>query len=274
MKSKIGIIFLALFFYLLIPYVAEAGVAIVGELIHEREATVGESYQGIIFVRNSSEQSQEIKVYQTDYLFFFDGRSIYGEPGRMKRSNAKWISFSPKQLTIPANEVSQVNYTINVPADETLVGTYWSILMIEGISEMLPEATKSKGDQATLGIRQVIRYGIQITTHIGDTGVGRLEFLKTRLLREGERRILQVDIENIGERLLKSFLWAELYDEEGSYVGRFEGGEFHIRIYPGTSVRYRVDLSQVPKGAYRALVVADCGGEDIFGVTYTLELEE
>ncbi len=85
---------------------------------------------------------------------------------------------------------------------------------------------------------------------------------------------MQVDIENIGERLLKSFLWAELYDEEGSYVGRFEAGEFHIRIYPGTSVRYRVDLSQVPKGAYRALVVADCGGEDIFGVTYTLELEE
>ncbi len=155
MKSKIGIIFLALFFYLLIPYVAEAGVAIVGELIHEREATVGESYQGIIFVRNSSEQSQEIKVYQTDYLFFFDGRNIYGEPGRMERSNAKWISFSPKQLTIPANEVSQVNYTIDVPADETLVGTYWSILMIEGISEMLPEATKSKGDQTTLGIKQV-----------------------------------------------------------------------------------------------------------------------
>ena len=75
-----------------------------------------------------------------------------------------------------------------------------------------------------MGIRQVIRYGIHMVTHIGDTGVRRLEFLKTRLLREGERKILQVDIENIGERLLKSFLWAELYDEEGSHIGRFEGG--------------------------------------------------
>ena len=274
MKSKIGVIFLALFFYLLIPYIARAEVAIVGELAHEREAKVGESYQGVIFIRNSSEEAQEVKVYQTDYLFFFDGRSVFGEPGTIKRSNANWISFSPKRLTIPPNEVSQVNYIVNVPADATLIATYWSMLMIEGIPESSSEAVGEEKGGATLGIRQVMRYGIHMVTHIGDTGIRRLEFLKTRLLREGERRILQVDIQNISERLLKSFLWTELYNEEGSYIGRFEGGEFYIRIYPGTSVRYRVDLSQVPKGAYRALVVADCGGEDIFGVTYTLEFEE
>jgi len=271
MKSKIGIIFLALFFYLLIPYVSKAEVAIVGELAHEKKATVGESYQGVIFIRNSSEEAQEVKVYQTDYLFFFDGRSVFGEPGTIKRSNANWINFSPKRLTIPANEVSQVNYIVNVPADAALIGTYWSVLMVEGIPGSSSEAVGEEKEGATLGIRQVIRYGIHMVTHIGDTGVRRLEFLKTRLLREGERKILQVDIENIGERLLKSFLWAELYDEEGSYVGRFEGGEFHIRIYPGTSVRYRVDLTQVPEGKYKALVVADSGGEDVFGITYTLE---
>lgn len=274
MKSKITTIFLTLLLFLLIPYVAEAGVAIVGELAHERKARVGESYQGIIFIRNSSEQPQEAKVYQTDYLFFFDGRNIYGEPGQMKRSNAKWIHFSPKQLTIPANEVSQVNYTINVPVDEVLVGTYWSILMVEEISESPPEAIGDEKGEPTLGIRQVIRYGIQMVTHIGDAGVRRLEFLKTRLLREKEGRILQVDIENTGERLLRPFLWAELYDEKGSHIGRFEGGKFPIRIYPETSVRYRVDLTQVPKGTYKTLVVADCGGEDIFGVTYTLEFEK
>ena len=146
--------------------------------------------------------------------------------------------------------------------------------MVEGIPGSSSEATGEEKGGATLGIRQVIRYGIHLVTHIGDTGVGSLEFLETRLLRQGGKRILQVDIENIGKRLLKSFLWAELYDEQGIHIGRFEDSEFHLRIYPGTSVRYRVDLTQVPEGKYKALVVADCGGEDVFGATYTLELEE
>lgn len=243
-----------------------------GGLTHERVAKVGETYRGVIFIRNSSEKLQEVKVYHTDYLFFFDGRSIYGEPGKDARSNANWISFRPKRLTIPPKETSGVNYTVNVPDDENLVGTYWSMLMVEGISKNSPGAIREEKGKVKLGIRQVTRYGIQMVTNIGDTGARRLKFLETKLLKEEERRILQVDMENIGERWLRPFLWAELYDEKGSYIGRFEGGGW--RIYPGTSVRYRLDLSQAPKGEYKALVIADCGGEDVFGVTCTLKFEK
>jgi len=272
MKSKITTIFLTLLLFLLIPYVAEAGVAVImGGLTHERKAQRGDSYQGVIFIRNPGENRQEVRVYQTDYLFFFDGRSIYGEPGKTPRSNAKWITFSPKRLTILPQGVSRVNYTVNVP-DETLVGTYWSMLMVEGISEGSPQSGRPEKGTVALGIRQVMRYGIQMVSHLGNTGARRLKFLKTKLLKEEEKRTLQVDIENIGERWLRPFLWAELYDEKGIFIGRFEGGR--MRIYPGTSVRYRVDLTEVPKGKYKALVVADGGGEDIFGITYTLEFEK
>lgn len=268
-----GLTFLILFsLLLLLPVSSEADLFIAGSLTHEREAKVGETYRGSIFIRNKGEGSQEVKVYQTDYLFFFDGRNIYGEPGKLKRSNAGWITFSPKWLTIPPNGVSQVNYTVKVPDDEILIGTYWSMLMVEEIAKSSPGATREEKGKVKLGIRQVIRYGIQMVTHINDTGVLKLKFLETKLLRMGERRILQVDIENIGERWLRPFLWAELYDEEGSYIGRFEGGRF--RIYPGTSVRYRLDLSQVPQGEYKSLVVADGGGEDVFGATYTLKFEK
>jgi len=271
MRSKTGIILMGLFFCLIMPCVSVAGVSVTSGLTYEKENQAGETYQGVIQLRNTGEDPQEVKIYQADYLFFCDGRNIYGEPGKDPRSNADWITFSPHRLTILPKSTSQVNYTLEVPDDKTLTGTYWSMIMIEGISSSSPEVARQEKDKITFGISQVIRYGAQMITQIGDTGARKLKFLKTRLLKEDKERILQVDIENIGERLLRPALWAELYDEKGKSIGKFEGAK--IGVYPTTSVRFRIDLSQVPKGKYKALVVADCGGDDLFGATYTLKFE-
>ncbi|TET45572.1 hypothetical protein E3J62_07375 [candidate division TA06 bacterium] len=258
-----------LVFCLFLPCVAKAGLTVVGGLTHVKDAALGESYRGIIFVTNKGETALEAKIHQTDYLFFCNGKNIYGEPGGIRRSNANWIEFSPRRLLIPPKSISQVNYTVKVPYGRALVGTYWSMLMLEEIPKGSFEAIKRERDKSQVGIRMVLRYGIQMITNIGDTGVRKLKFLKTKVVSEHRKKFLQVDIENVGERWLRALLWVELYDIRGSYVGRFEGGK--LRVYPGTSVRYEVDLSHVPKGKYDALIVADCGGEDLFGVTYTLE---
>jgi hypothetical protein len=270
MRGKISIIFTALFCCLLIPYGTEGGTSIVGGLTHERVANADETYQGVILLRNSGDEPQEVKLYQTDYLFFFDGRNIYGQPGNAPRSNANWITFSPHRLVIPPQGTSEVHYTVGVPDEENSAGTYWSMIMVEEISKNSPEASKS--EKGALMVGQVIRYGIQMVTHIGNSGTSKLNFLNTRLLKDGEKRILQVDVENIGERWLRSLLWVELFNEEGNFIGRFEGRK--LRIYPGTSVRYRVNLSEVPRGEYKTLVVADCGGDNLFGATYTSKFEK
>ena len=265
MKTIINIFFCSLF--LLVPIGSEARVSVIGRLSHERTVEIGKNYKGTIFIRNDGDVPEEVRVYQTDYLFFFDGRNLYGEPGKTSRSNAVWITFSPHRLIVPAKGRSAVNYTIKVPDDESLIGTYWSMMMVEGMGKPY-EAKEGEKSKVNLGIRQVMRFGVQMVTHIGDTGALKLKFLKTELLKKEERIILQIDAENNGERWLRPFIWAELYDEKGSYIGRFEGGR--LRIYPGTSVRYRVDLSQVPEGKYRALVVADSGNEYVVGAQYTL----
>jgi len=287
MKTRTKIICTALFFSLLIPYSARAGVSVIGGLSHKKEAEIGETYKGLILIRNTGDEPQEVKVYQNDYLFFFDGRNAFGEPGKDPRSNASWLIFNPHRLIIPPNGTATVNYTVKVPDgpnlpddpnlvddpnrpnDPNLVGTYWSMLMVEGIPETSPESSEAEKDKIKMGITQVVRYAIQMVTHIGDTGERKLKFLETKLLKETEKRTLQVDIENIGERYLAHFLWAELYDEQGRYIGKFE--ERRLGTFPGTSVRYRIDLSEVPKGTYKALIVADCGGDYIFGANYTLK---
>jgi len=263
MIRSIQHIILLLFF--LPALYAYSQIIIVGEMTHEKKVMQGETHNGTITIHNKGKEIKNVRVYQTDYSFSADGTSQYGEPGSLDRSNAEWIIFSPKQATVPSQEDVNVNYHIKVPDDSTLLGSYWSMLMVEEIPEITPE--KSEGNVA---IRVVMRYGIQIVTNVGQASIGKLVFSDPKLIKEEEKRNLQIDIRNVGERWLRPNVWVELYSQEGQSLGTFKGND--KRTYPGTSIRVTVDLSTVQQGTYKALVVADCGGDDLFGASYTLEI--
>jgi hypothetical protein len=159
---------------------------------------------------------------------------------------------------------------VQAPGDKTLTGTYWSILMVEPLPEggLAPPAAKDTEPQ--VGVRTVLRYGVQFVTNIGDSGKRSIKFVDKQFVADGKQRILQLDIENNGERWLRPSVWVELYDLSGASIGRFEGSR--LRLFPGCSARFKVDLSQVPLGEYKALTVADNGDDYVFGTQYNLEI--
>lgn len=245
----------------------KAQISILGEMTHEKNAMPGEVYQGTLTIQNSGDKIESMRIYQTDFSFQSDGTNNYDEPGTLPRSNATWISYSPKQASIQPHETANINYYITVPEDNELIGTYWSMMMVESIPEIPTE--EPTGD---LAIRVVMRYGIQMITNIGDTGTRKLKFIKPELIKEGDYKFFRIDIENIGERWLRPKVWVELYTIEGVSCGTYNGTQ--SRIYPNTSTRFKIDISDVKSGIYKALFVADCGEENLFGANYTLEIGE
>ena len=254
---------------LLLAGQSAAKLSMLGGLTVERTAESGKTYDGTLWIKNDGEEPIEAKIYQTDYLFFSDGSNLYGKPGQHKRSNAGWIELSHQFLAIPPRESSGLHYTVRVPKDPALVGTYWSIIMVEE-SSPLPVPKKGRKDQIQIGIRHVFRYAVQMVTHIGDTGARKVKILRKKLSREEGKKIYQIDIENTGQRWLRPQVWVELFDRKAVKVGRFEG--VPMRIYPGTSIRQRIDLSGVPTGPYEALIVIDNGDESVFGARVKLKL--
>lgn len=253
---------------------AVAQISVVGELSNDKEAYPGERYEGAVNVRNDSNEPQEVKIYQTDYMFFRDGTNTYGEPGTMPRSNAKWITFSPSFVTVPPLSTVAVSYYVDVPQDtpaRKLVGSYWSMLMVEGIAKGSAESAAQKDPKKTqMGIRQTIRYGIQIATHIAQTGSKKISFVDAKLIPDEKgKRYLQVDLENTGELWIRPDVYVELFNDQGVSKGKFTGARY--RMYPGTSVRQMIDLTSAAPGSYKALVVVEAGGEDVYGAEYTLK---
>ena len=127
--------------------VAISQVSVIGDLSNDKEAKPGERYDGVITVKNDSDDPQEVKVYQSDYLFACDGTNNYADPGTLARSNANWVTFTPSFFTVPPRSTATVNYTVQVPVDSAtkkLIGSYWSILMVEGIAKGSAESGAQK----------------------------------------------------------------------------------------------------------------------------------
>jgi len=262
-----------IFFIPILASCLTAQVSIIGELSQDKDALPGDVYTGTIVIRNDTNEPQEAKVYQTDYTFQFNGTNNYGEPGVIPRSNAKWIAFSPAYVTLPPQGTMAVNFTVTVPKDtaKKLIGTYWSMLMIEGIQKGSAESSvRPKDAKAQMGIMQTIRYGIQIATTIVKTGTKKVQFVGHDVIKkEDGKRILQIDIENTGEIAMRPDVYVELFNEQGVSLGKYPGVKY--RIYPGTSVRQSIDVSSVAQGTYKALIVVDAGSDDVFGAQYALK---
>lgn len=251
--------------------VSAGGVNVLDGLTRSAALKSGEKSEGKITLQNSSDQEQEVKVFATDYQRNANGESNYDTAGSIPRSNSSWITFTPHQVVIPAKSTFIVYYTIQVPVDYLLTGTYWSVLMVEPISKASLEPPKVEKDQIKLGITTVTRYAIQMITNIGTSGKRAIKFSKKELLVQEQSRTYQVDIENTGERALSPTLWIELYDVAGISQGRIDGNRW--RIYPGGSARFNIDLTKIPAGIYTGLLVADNGDEYIFGTQLKLDIK-
>ncbi len=250
---------------------SQGGINIRSGLVQEKVRQRGAVYEETITLGNTSDRVKEVKFYQTDYLFDSDGKNLFGEPGQTVRSNAKWIRFSPSRLRIPPKGEAKVQYVVSIPDSESLKGTYWSMIMVEPIGEASPESSlPRKKEEKRVSLTAMWRYGIQIVTHIGNTGQRKVRFFKPALKREQGNVIFQIDIENSGERGLVPELSIELFTEAGGSSGKFKGSK--VRLYPGTSARFTANLGNVPAGKYRAMILADNGDENVFGTQVNLSI--
>jgi len=263
--KTIGISLLILFFLILSTTYSEATIVVLNGLTHEKQIHPGETYRGTIQIQNTAKKEKSVRVYQKDYWFSHTGESKHDPTGTLPRSNGSWISFSPELLTLGPNQITTVNFEVKVPENDTLRGTYWSVLMVEGIT---PPDTSNFNSGVT--INTAIRYAVQVITNIGNSGKNDIQFLGLNLDKQQEQNVLDVIIKNTGERILKPEMSIELFDSSGETVAVIKAEK--RKTFPGTSIRVQLILEGVKPGNYTGVLIADCGEDNIFGTNLSLEI--
>ena len=247
-----------------VPVAARAQIAVIGSTVEERDAAPGQRYEGTIVVRNLTTSPQPVRIYQTDYRFFADGTSHFDSAGSQPRSNARWVRPSVSSMTIPPSTDVNVTYVVNVPATDSLRGTYWSAIMIEGAPTAPPAASAHE-----IGLGAVVRYAVQLATHVPTAGSRRVRLATHAFAPDSTgHRTLEMTVENTGERAYRPNLWVELYDAAGAQRARFQ--QQRGLLYPGSSLLQRFSFPSLPAGSYKAVVFADTGDETVSAAQYTL----
>jgi len=250
--------------FLIIPLGAFASVEVIGSLKQVYTSNPGDIIKGQILIQNNDETPQEVKIYQTDFLFNYQDNTYYNDLGANPRSNAGWLEYSPKTVVLKSKEARNIDYEITVPKKDSINGTYWSIIMVEGVTPINPD---QKGD---ISIRTVTRYAVQIVNELSNKGKGSLKFAEPTLVKGDEKKLyLAVDLTNDGDHYIAPEVNIELYDENGTLVKTITAPK--RGIYPTTSVRFKLDLEGLPsKKTYTAMIVAAGADNDVFGLEYTL----
>jgi hypothetical protein len=256
--------FLLPFILLFLSFGSYASVEVIGSLKHVHSVNPGEVVKGQITILNNDLTDQEVKIYQTDFLYNLKDQTFYDEPGSNKRSNANWMQYSPKTVILKSKESRNIEYEITVPKNDSIDGTFWSVIMVEGVTPIDPNQT---GD---LSIRTVTRYAVQIVNELSNKGRGSLKFDEPTLIKgEDKKLFLAIDLTNDGDHYISPEVSIELFDESGTSVKTITAPK--RGLYPSTSTRFKLDLEGLPsKKTYTAMIVAAGADNDVFGLEYTL----
>ncbi len=250
---------------------AGAQVTLLSNSLDEHVARSGEQYDGTLVVRNDSPLAQAVRVYLTDYHFSAAGATRFDAPGSTPRSNAGWISLETMQAPLAGGETRRIGYRVRVPGDtsDQFVGSYWSMVMVEGSAPAAAPAPQP-GQQARTSLAVVVRYGVLIVTHIGDTGAPEIEFLSPTVTgTPGTDRELVVDIRNRGTRADRVVVSVDVYGENGERVAHLSAKRGLVP--PGSSIRQHFALGRLAPGRYTALVLSETGLASMFGAEYTFQ---
>lgn len=244
----------------------EASIIVLNGLTHENQINPGDTYRGTIQIQNTGKKGKSVRVYLKDYWFSYTGESKHDPGGTLERSNASWITYTPELLTLDSSEVAAIDFEVKIPADDSLKGTYWSVIMVEGITP--PDTTNL---EQGVKINTAIRYAVQIISNVGSGYKSDLKFLGVELGKQEDQNVLHVAMENIGECILKPEMNLELFDEAGNTVGVIRAEK--RKTLPGTSVLASLILEGIKPGNYNGVLIADCGEDRLYGTNLSIEIE-
>ena len=243
------------------------GVAVLNGLAHEFNVTPGNTYKGTIELQNASDEAQVVMLYQADIATKYTGETFYSDSVVNKRSNVNWIKLSNISFTVESKENRNIEFEITVPKSDKLIGTYWSVIMVEP-----RDPIHIQKDKSGVNIQSKVRYAIQIVCNIGGTGTTDLKFFNISQKKHNGKQYLEVDVENTGQVLINPILSLELFDNIGNSSPIIKSEK--QRIFPSSSKRFLIELTNVKKGTYQGILIAECGIDDLFGVNITLHLKD
>jgi len=92
----------------------------------------GSSQQFVINVQNLGAEDQVLRVYFNDYYIKPNNQFVFAKPGHYSYSCATWLSTDTLELAVPAGQIVQKAFALNVP-QKAEPGGHYGIIFFEQV---------------------------------------------------------------------------------------------------------------------------------------------
>ncbi len=124
--------FLVLFFLFSISFAGQSFSYSISPAIEEFFLEIYQKQESSIYFTNTTTGVQNFKVYSHRY-----------NPEKEKIIDERdFVTLEQEEISLEPNQTSEIKYKINIPED-TLAGSYFSIIVVEGIEEQTPTPTSA-----------------------------------------------------------------------------------------------------------------------------------
>lgn len=258
----------AFIFTFLISQISFAGIVVLNGLTQEHNLHTTGVDAGKIIVKNTGSKPERVIVYLNDMVQNCSSSVDFISAGESSQSCADWVVLETTDIVLEPHQEYAIRYQINKPDDIANAGSYWTAIMVEGATP-IDTSQVEKGFE----VNTKVRYAVQVIVNVGSYSPGKVIFKDVSLSKSETGNLgMVVLLENRGIFLLKPVVSLELYNENGDLVH-----EVQIpfkKLYPNSCKAFELPLSNIEKERYTAVLVADCGNEDVFGININLDLSE
>lgn len=235
----------------------------------ELKVQPGEVLTHQVTLENTGQAPSLVDVSKVDFRLDMNGDVVFEQAGTLETSNAAWTEVA-SQVEVPPMSTYSLPVAIKVPTD-VAAGSYWSLLFVEPVEAISTARQEGEGG-VSASVTVNYRFGVTLITHVGEPAERVLLFHDPAVVRDEDSGTssISVTIENTTRFIVAGEAWLELYDQQGSLVQ--QNARTAFRSYPGARIRETFDLGALEGETYQAVIIADAGSDDVFGVRYDLDL--
>ncbi|MFC4723262.1 hypothetical protein ACFO5O_13075 [Geojedonia litorea] len=243
-----------------------ANVVVLNGLTHSYSGSAGQTFEGYILLANTSNEQQRVTFSLSEAIYSCEQERVIGNDIDHKNSSSSWFESSVTDVTLSPKQKYSFKYSITVPNDETLNGSYWTTLIVD----LEKPIREEKVNNIALGTK--IRYAIRLLTDVNNKNEVAIDFksINLKLNPVNQKKQLDVKILNESPFIENVKLSLEVYDAYGNKV--LGTKTKRAIVFPEVCRDFSIDVSGLPVGEYQCIVLAD-SDEEYIGTNISLTIK-
>lgn len=230
----------------------------------------GETQSRTVAVKNHSNRKETVTMRIQDFLVQRTGEREMLSGGSTRNTIANWITVSPAILELEPNEERTVQLTLQAPVDD--YRSRWGVMSFATAVEQ-PVFSADRDLQTGVTISGRIDIFLSYNPAGGDPGRLEISNLRETESSNPEERRFQVNLENVGERIINGRVFLIASNLQTASEERFRTVE--VATYPQTMRTVELTLpATLPPGRYSLAAILDYpGSASLKGTQIIIDVE-